>query len=255
MRAVTQRLKRRNKNFNFCAKRRTEIEALARHVGAGDTDDFDRYLIAWVWHNPDGTDQAWSLAQAAIRMRGKITPAQADAILEEADATPEARSAADLGEYLGLTQAVRDKLGITTIRATIRGKAMGDRTMKELRKRKDRLAKGAKRREQGARPQSQSLSQTEPWRELGMSRRTYERKGYNKRDAISSAAFLLNGEDELAATPQGRPSEPSARREGRGLACSRTATLGRFDVHGSLPIELRLAALCLPLPDEMRLAA
>jgi hypothetical protein len=97
LRELPRRLKRCKKNFKFTAKRRREIEALARHVGAGDTDDFDRYLIAWVWHNPDGTDQAWSLAQAAIRMRGKITPAKADAILEEADATGDVPAAVELG--------------------------------------------------------------------------------------------------------------------------------------------------------------
>jgi hypothetical protein len=41
---VHARRKKRNRNFDFHAKRRKEIVLIARHVGAAQTDDFDRYL-------------------------------------------------------------------------------------------------------------------------------------------------------------------------------------------------------------------
>jgi hypothetical protein len=71
---------RRNSNFDFAAKRRKEIVLHARHVGAHETEDFPRWLIAWHWYNPKAEDPIWSLMEAAKRMGGKITEEQASAI-------------------------------------------------------------------------------------------------------------------------------------------------------------------------------
>jgi hypothetical protein len=140
----------------------------ARHIGAAETDDFSRWLIAWHWHNPKAIDAIWSLTEAARRMGGKITEAQASDITEEASITRQHRKADNLARFLGVTYAQRQALGIKTIGSI----NVGRRARKELRKRRDRLAKEAKRRAVGMRPQSQSLSATEPWRALGVSRRT-----------------------------------------------------------------------------------
>jgi hypothetical protein len=48
---------------------------------------------------------------------------------------------------------------------------------------------------------------------------------------------------------------PSASKEARGLPSSQTVAMPAVDVHQSLPIELRLLALGLPLPDAMKIAA
>lgn len=47
---------------------------------------------------------------------------------------------------------------------------------KDQRKHRNRLAKERKRRELGAKPQSQSLSRIKPWEELNMSRSKWYRK-------------------------------------------------------------------------------
>jgi hypothetical protein len=142
-------------------------------VGAADTEDFERWLIAWVWHNRQSTDPIWAVANAARRMgRPNMSDAEASAITEEASITRKHLLADNLAKFLGVTYAQRQALGIKTIGSI----DVKRRARKELRKRKNRLAAERKRRELGMRPQSESLSATQPWSELGMSRRTWERR-------------------------------------------------------------------------------
>jgi hypothetical protein len=79
---------RRRKNFDFHAKRRKEIVLHAQHVGAMDTEDRGRWLVAWALHNPGARDQVWSLMQTARRMGGEITEAEAIEIADEAAEIP-----------------------------------------------------------------------------------------------------------------------------------------------------------------------
>jgi hypothetical protein len=79
-RAPAARRRRRNRNFDFPAIRRKEIVRHARLVGAAETEDFCRWLIAWVWHNRNAKDQIWPVMEAAKRMGGKLTEAEASAI-------------------------------------------------------------------------------------------------------------------------------------------------------------------------------
>src|SRR5262245_57084839 len=109
---------RQRKNFDFTAKRRREIVLHARHVGAAETEDFSRWLIAWLWHSPKAKDPIWSLMEVAKRIGGSITEAQAEAIIEEADAIPEARSADAVADFIGLKYCDRQHLGIGTIGST-----------------------------------------------------------------------------------------------------------------------------------------
>jgi len=158
--------------FDIAAKRRREIVLHARHIGAADTEDLPRWLIAWVWHNRKATDQIWSVMNAARNMGREITEAEASAITEEASITRKHLSADNLARFLGVTYQQRRALGLTTIGSV----NVKKRARQELRKRANRLIQERKRRALGARPQSQSLSRTKPWRELGMSRAVWYRR-------------------------------------------------------------------------------
>jgi hypothetical protein len=203
--------RRRNSNFDFAAKRRREIELHARYVGAAQTNDFDRWLIAWVWHNCKAKDQVWSVMECAKNMGRKITEAEASAITEEASITRKHLSADNLARFLGVTYAQRQALCLTTIGSV----DVSKRARKVLRRDRDILAKEAKRRAAGMRPHSESLSATQPWRKLGMSRAAWYRRNKARRrgETTLSAALLLIGED--------RPVSPEG---GAGLAerCCRT---------------------------------
>src|SRR5262249_19038324 len=122
-----------------------------------------------------------------------------------------------------------------------------------------------RRRAAGIRPrheyEANSLSKTQPWKELGMSRRTWERHR-NKRDASVSAAYLLTAQDRLATTQQadrevGNSCGATPRQEEKrtSVLSAQTARPKAVDIHGSLPIELRLLALGLPMPENMARAA
>jgi hypothetical protein len=87
-------------------------------------------------------------------------------------------------------------------------------------------------------------------------------------DANWSTPNFLLPEDELAsartaegsstlkeASKSGERSAPHGAVASEPLPSSQTVTMMAVDVHGSLPVELRLLALGLPLPDEMKMAA
>lgn len=271
MKCVTARRRRFNSNFDFPAKRRKEIASHARHVGASETEDFSRWLIAWVWHNRKAKDQIWSVMEATKRMGGKITEAEASAVTEEASITRKHLSADNLARFLGVTYAQRQALRLTTIGSV----NVKKRARRELRKRKDRLYQNRRRRNRGARPQSESLSATQPWRELGMSRRTWYRRNKLRTGTdgtTSSAAIFLTTADR--PVPQARAggvefergfaSKKECPRSGRGvaaivgasgLASSQTAITMAVDVYATLPLELRLSALCLPMSENLACAA
>src|SRR5262245_60426053 len=107
--SLTPPRRRRHHNFSFTAKRRREIVLHARHVGAAETEDLSRWLIAWVWHNPSAKDQIWSVMECAKSMDGKITEAEASAITEEASITRNL-SADNLARFLGVTYEQRQAL-------------------------------------------------------------------------------------------------------------------------------------------------
>jgi hypothetical protein len=186
---VSPRHARRKKKSEFRIDhiRRREIERLARHVGAADTEDLDRFLIAWSWHNRQSTDPIWAITNAARRMgRPDMSNAEASAITEEASITRKHLSADSLARFLGVKYAERQALRLTTIGSI----DVKKRARKKLRKRRDRLAAERRRRALGMRPQSESLSATQPWRELGMSRRTWERRR-NEALVVSVPAWVF----------------------------------------------------------------
>jgi hypothetical protein len=247
---------RRKKTFNLDSKRRREIVRYALHVGAADTEDFDRFLIAWYWHNPEAKDPLWSLMNAAQNMGGKLTEAEASAITKEASIMRQYRSADGLAKFLGVKYAQRQALRITTIGSD----NVGKRARKVLRKHRARKRQEARRRSQGCRPRTEyegnSLSATKPWEAEGMSRRSWERRGNKAVSQVRAQhSFFVTGEDALATTGA-RASErafgPKKKQEDLRLATATTVAANR---HASLPLELRLLALGLPLSVAYRAAA
>jgi hypothetical protein len=248
--------RRRNSNFDFAAKRRREIELHARYVGAAQTDDFDRWLIAWVWHNCKAKDQVWSVMECAKNMGRKITEAEASAITEDASITRKHLSADNLARFLGVTYAQRQALRLTTIGSV----NVKKRARKELRKHRDRIAKERKRRASGvlSRAEYEANSMAAKARAEGVSRMTiYRRKraaeqAKNRPDVTGvSAAIFLSSEDGpvTPAGVEGTSERGFASKKGRGLPSSQTATITALDVHATLPTELRLLALGLVETD------
>jgi hypothetical protein len=250
---------RRQRNFCFAAKRRQEIVLHAIHVGAAETEDLSRWLIAWSWHNSQSKDPIQSLMWAAERMRRKnFTAADAEAILEEASRTRRHMSADNLARFLGVTYEHRQTLRLSTIGSI----NVGKQARRVLRKRRDCLAKERKRRAQGARPQSESVSRTRPWEAMKMSRRTWYRRrtksvlGTSGTD--SSAPISLSSDDEFVPETRVRRrrefERPTAAKETSGIRLAKATTLAA-DIYATLPLELRMAALCLSIPKTWARAA
>jgi hypothetical protein len=221
----------------------------ARYVGAADTEDLNRWLIAWIWHNRKAKDQIWSVMECAKNMGGKVTEAGASAITEEASITRKHLSADNLARFLGVTYEQRQVLRLTTIGSV----NVKKRARKELRTRNGRLRKERMRRARGMRPQSESLSATQPWRELAMSRAAWYRRNKARRDSETtlSAAIFLSSEDRPVSPEAGAglAERGFASKEARELPSSQTATTMAADAHEALPTELRLLALGLVETD------
>jgi hypothetical protein len=270
--------------FDLTVRRRREIESHANYIGAAETEDFWRWIVAWIWHNKDV--YAGEITNAAKRMGRKITEAEAVEMLELAASTRRHMTAERLGRFLGLTYAQRQFIGITTIWCA----DVNKRERKAMRREKDRLYRERKRRAAGRSPRAtyEAQSITAQAREEGVSRMTIYRRRKAAEQAKNaphvtgvSAAESLNGVDgpvtrgtkgsALRAAPQGRFWDqtpaienlqigvPARLRAGiiAGDGVERIGespdSLGRFD---SLPVELRIMALCLPFePARLREAA
>jgi hypothetical protein len=161
--------------FNLRYLRRNEIVALARRIGVADTDDLDRFLIAWWWHRPPTADwdQVGAIIGIAQRMgRPDLGEAEAEQIIADAERFKPRRKADALGRYLQLSDATRTKIGIRTIGSWDVSKRQRTLRRKERAKeRQERL-----RRKRGARPRSQSLSRIKPWEAEDISRASWYRR-------------------------------------------------------------------------------
>lgn len=174
--------RRRRRPFDLMAKRRHEIEMHARHVGAADTDDLSRWLVAWLWNLPKSSDRIGALMSAAVRMgRRDLTEAEADEAIDEADSTEPCRKADNLAHWLGVTYRQRERLGLTTIGSV----NVSKRARRELSKRRRRLAQERRRRAKGARPQSESAEREQPWKAENLSRATWYRRRERARETVS----------------------------------------------------------------------
>ena len=215
MKSMPLRRRRHNRNRDLNAIRRAQIVRHAVHVGAMDTEDRERWLVAYALHNQGAKDQAWGVIRAAQKMGGEITKAEAIAIVDEADAIPHAWGADRLAKHLGLTYDQRRTLRITTIGSV----DVKKRARREIRRVRDKVKKEQKRRANGARPRAEyeANSITAQARVEGVSRMTIYRRmrseqAKNMPDVTGvSAACFLSGEDG-PVTPAGveGPSEDTS---------------------------------------------
>jgi len=165
-------------------------------------------------------------------MGGTITETEAAAIVEEAATTCTRMSDDSLARFLGVTYEQRQALHLTTIGSV----NVGKRARHELRKRMWRVYQERRRRARGARPHSQSLSQTKPWESKNISRRTWERERKKTRDANSSTPIYISRGDESASAGSARCSSPNFFLSSPlVLASSRTATFIAADRSRSKP--------------------
>src|SRR5438552_2361659 len=108
-------MKRGRGDFDIRRRRQREIEAIAQHVGAAATEDFDAYLVAWLQALPKSNDRIFAAQNAALRMSGNITENRAQSSCRKHDLPPRPRAPDGWARALGLTYRFRQQLGITTI--------------------------------------------------------------------------------------------------------------------------------------------
>jgi hypothetical protein len=220
---VSGRRRKRKKNFDRNAMRRSEIIRFARYTRAMEREgDRRRSLVAFVWHYPDADDLVWSVMYAGSWMLmpaivnkprpGDLPPpemkaepvseAEACGIVDEALAVNPIFGCDRLAKFLGLTYDVRNKLKIRTIGSI----DIKKRARMEIRRVLDKVKHENRRRAAGVLSRDEyeanSLSRTQPWKVLGMSRRTWERHRNKARDASVSAITYFSPKDGLA-TPAG----------------------------------------------------
>jgi len=120
------------------------------------------------------------------------------------------RMADSLALFLNLTWDARRKLRITTIGSTNVRRC--DR--EDIRKVQDKVRKRNKRRAKGVTPRSEyllkSLSRTQPWKDLGISRRTWERERRQQAIRLRNREDLTVFADASTPPPSLRVATPSA---------------------------------------------
>jgi hypothetical protein len=206
VRYAAQRRQRRA-NFNPTAKRRADIEGaiVGKYRELPDTDDRDMLLQLWAWHNlrftregePDLMQMALDLMQMAERLGGaRPTAAEAVAIVRDVSTNPQSFTARRLGKLLGLTEANRSAIGITTIEAVDVTPAQRKRIKKE----KDARRKRRNRRAKGIKPRAASIERAKPWKAEGISRATWWRRR-KAGETTTSAASLGSAADTPVSSP------------------------------------------------------
>ena len=141
-----------------------DIFVMANHLA--HLDEPDCRITAWLrrWAPWFGDDRTAALIRAAVTSK------------------PLKWRADKLAQRLGLNHATRTRLGITTIGATDCGKAK----RAALRRKRNNAAKRASRARAGATSHATSAARAKPWVALGISRRTYYRRGLNGTDGTNS---------------------------------------------------------------------
>ncbi len=173
--------KRRGRPALMMKVRLRELERLfASRWGAALPDDdagrddllIAAHHIAAIYRNPEEHIPAWIAKWAPW-----VSDAECAALVGKVAANPLKWTADKLAWRLRLTAAERTALKITTIGAIDLGKAAREKR----RRQRNNAAKAARRREGGAVDrrsyEGASTARAEPWKALGMSRRTWYRKG------------------------------------------------------------------------------
>jgi hypothetical protein len=243
-------------SFDIQSAMRASIVTIARKVGAADTEDLWRYLVAFVWCNRDSDDQVYAVVNAAWRMgRRSMSEAEAEEIIKLArQHFRRAHMRADgMARWLGLKYAQRKAWGIRVIGSVDVGRA----TRKALRRHYKREAEERRRRTRGARPQELSLSRRQPWRDQNMSRaQWYRKRKTGPRTAHMVAVARRKSTSCLGAQPH---RESTSCLETVSWTAKVSKLIGHevvsraadgsvtgFD-YSALPVELRMVALGLPV--------
>jgi hypothetical protein len=143
-----------------------------------------------------------------------MTSAEAEELVAMILKKPRKYTPGRLGELLRLTEAERELLKITTVRAIdeTTDAGMSDDAMKAKRQREDREVKTAKRRSEGAvtreEYETKSKTRTEPWKQLNMSRSTYYRKLKAAELPSETGPSAALEENSYAADTLVSPEEP-----------------------------------------------
>ncbi len=217
-----------------------------------DTDDRETYLRFWAWHNLHSKHQHDGLRAFGLRLGVVLTEAEIEATLRHVQRRELRKfNASTLGKHLRLTDHERILLRITTIEAhdiTPAERHRLRRTMKTIKERERRRAQGVKPR---AIYERNSLTRTKPWKGQGISRTTWYRRRRNKAGKQPGtslrASTLLTGLEGRTPVPIGTLPVPHLQ-QARGLPREEPLVPSLdLSAYERLPLEVRLACLCLPL--------
>jgi len=210
--------------FSRARKRLRELERLisGRHGCMPETDDADVYLepVVNCFHviaasrdrsvSVDGIMKLfwfWCEEKAPHVDRGQAMAM----VRREHEGPPELIADDIVGKALRLSYVERLTRNITAVGSHDADKAMRTKLAKDRRRERDRKRAAAKRRAKGAEPravyEANSLSQTKPWEQEGISRSTWERRR-KKTDASASP----HQTDQVDASPSPPRSSYKGRR-------------------------------------------
>jgi hypothetical protein len=190
-------------NYSRARMRLRQIERIIsdRHGRVPETDDADLYLkpVANCFYViAAGRDRSVSVDGImklfwfwCRRWAPHVSSDQATAMVRHARASSPKLIADDIvGKTLRLSYADRRRLKITAIGSFDADKPARTKLARARKKERDRRRAAERRKANGATPHAASLSQTEPWKKDGVSRRTWERRrkaaAAGEVDAISS---------------------------------------------------------------------
>jgi hypothetical protein len=177
-RRYSEPLKNCSEQRRIAILRRCDLEILCRasdvpEDGGLDWLDIAANHLAFIYRKTDAK------IAAILKWRARFTPMveidTATKLAKRVIADPRMPNADTLGWRLGLTMERRAALGITTIGGIGSTKAKRAASRKE----RNNAAKRASRAKAGAASHATSEARTKPWIKLGISRRTYYRKGLN----------------------------------------------------------------------------
>jgi len=235
--------------FNYARCRINQIQKLIEHRHDGvvpDTDDADRYVWVVAQHmaqiNPDAIEV--ELLKWCKRWAPNFPEAEITRIASGASENPYRFKPDTIAHKLGVKMAERTALRLTTIgaidcTAEQRAAARADKKRRRARRRAARS-----RRDQGKAPRSvwlaKCLSQTKPWEDEGISRRTWERRRAKKEQeqlAKRAGGEVVEFPQDDGGDPPAIPADfkhPETEAEWQALATRRRRPLGKGALQGKL---------------------
>lgn len=195
----------------------SDLELALAHICKGPLpdDDFGRLLLyvlaCHVWHNRRrrcSADEA--VAASAAHWAPWCGAEELSLLIENVAEYPRKWDADELAVELGITIAVRDALGLTTIGGVDLDQA--GRAKRRAKKSNDRRTKN--RRAEGVVPRDQWLAEhsktrSRPWVPLGMSKAKYYRLGLHQVERETGAPAANNGDQLLRADQSHLLSTPN----------------------------------------------